>query len=552
MLRNYFTLYHAAMELHERLAGGYLTEAYSEHKNEVTLNFVTPGHQHLRLIVLTHTPFLCLYTKEGLKKKARDSASLLTGLSMQPVTGVAISPTDREIHIYFEDSAILVLQLFSSKTNLFLVRDNCIIETFKHNSTLAGQPYQPYEESPGILRKLETLAMNKALFLEKYNKPNVENIAKSTADRIAADLPGFDQTLVQELLKRAGTEDNPEALFNAFQSVFFELLDPQPGVSEKEDGLLQFTLLHNDEKSKRTFDSVLDGLAHYSISMQRVLETKEELKGLRTKLLRQLEKTRKSLEGFNPALLNEFAKNYEQCGHLLMAALYQPRTERKSISVENIFEPGAPDKIIVLKEALTLQKNAEEYFSKASKTKGKLKAMEDRHERLRKEKETLETLLAETESISSPKEARCFIEQQSRNPGKSREPALKNIRTAPPFRTVNISASITLFVGKNAANNELLTFSHTKPDDIWLHARGSAGSHCVLKGTTLSNLPAIRQAAEIAAWYSSAKNSALVPVIYTLKKYVRRGKKLAPGQVIVEREEVLMVKPSNRLFSDQA
>ena len=43
MLRNYFTLYHAAMELHQRLAGGQLLEIYSEHKNEVTLDFVTPA-----------------------------------------------------------------------------------------------------------------------------------------------------------------------------------------------------------------------------------------------------------------------------------------------------------------------------------------------------------------------------------------------------------------------------------------------------------------------------------------------------------------------------
>ena len=220
--------------------------------------------------------------------------------------------------------------------------------------------------------------------------------------------------------------------------------------------------------------------------------------------------------------------------------------------MKNIFEPGAPDKIIALKEALTVQKNAEEYFSKASKTREKLKKMKERHALLRKETATLEELLAATERISSPREARRFIEQQNTRPGKPGDPTLKNIRTAPPFRTANISPSITLFVGKNAANNELLTFSHTKPDDIWLHARGASGSHCVLKGTTLNNLQAIRQAAETAAWYSSAKHSKLVPVIYTLKKYVRRGKKLATGQVIVEREEVLLVKPSNRLFSDPA
>ncbi len=548
MLRNYFTLYHAAMELHQRLAGGHLAEIFSEHKNEVTLAFITPDDQRVQLTLVTHTPLLCLSTREGEKRTVRNSASLMGELSMQPVRGVAISPADREIHIHFADEAIMVLHLFSSDTNLFLVRENRITDAFKHKSTLTGQPCQSAHNSPGILRELETIAMNRALFVERYNTLNDEG----TAERVLATLPGFDRRLVREVQKRAGKEENPEALFTAFQSVFYELLDPQPRVSQKEDGEPHFTLLHNADTTGRSFDSVLEGLAHYTLTMRRFLETRDALKEVRTKLLRQLGKTRKALDGFNPELLDQFARNYEQCGHLLMAALYQTRTERKSITVKNIFEPDAPDKIIALKEALTLQKNAEEYFSKASKTREKQKKMEARQATLQNEMVVLQELLAATESISSPREAHRFLQQQSAQTGRCGAAALKNIRTAPPFRSVSLSGTITLFVGKNAANNELLTFSNTRPNDIWLHARGSSGSHCVLKGTTLNNLPAIRQAAEIAAWYSSAKHSALVPVIYTLKKYVRRGKKLAPGQVIVEREEVLLVKPSNRLFSDPA
>lgn len=108
---------------------------------------------------------------------------------------------------------------------------------------------------------------------------------------------------------------------------------------------------------------------------------------------------------------------------------------------------------------------------------------------------------------------------------------------------MKLSPSVTLLIGKNAANNDLLTFTHARPNDIWLHTRGAAGSHCVLKGATLDQLSEIRKAAEIAAWYSTAKHAELVPVLYTLKKYVRHGKHLAPGQVIVEREKELLVTP---------
>ena len=548
MLRNYFTLYHAAMELHQRLAGGHLSGIFSEHKNQVTLTFITPDTRHVQLTLVTHNPLLCFSTREGEKRTKRNSASVMGELSMQQVRCVTISPADREISIHFTNETLLVLHLFSADTNLFLVRENRITDAFKHKGALTDQPCQSAHNSPEILRELETIAMNKALFVERYNTMNNEGCA----ERVSATLRGFDKTLVREVLTRAGNEENPEALFTAFQSVFYELLDPQPRVSQKENGEPYFTLLHHADTAGRSFDSVLEGLAHYTLTMQHFLETKEELKAMRTKLLRQIGKTKKTLDGFNPELLDHFARNYEECGHLLMAALYQTRTERKSITVKNIFKTGTPDQIIALKEALTLQKNAEEYFSKAAKTREKQKKMEARQASLQQEMGTLQELLAATECIASPREARQFLQQQSAQTSNSRDSALKNIRTAPPFKSVTLSATITLFVGKNAANNELLTFSHTKPNDIWLHARGCSGSHCVLKGTTLNNLQAIRQAAEIAAWYSSAKHSSLVPVIYTLKKYVRRGKKLAPGQVIVEREEVLLVKPSNKLFSDHA
>jgi len=548
MLQNYFTLYHAAMELHKLLAGGHLSEIFSEHKNEITLTFITRSSKRLQLLIFTHTPLLCFCTREGEKKKPRDSARLMNELSMQPVKSVEISPFDREIYIQFTDETVLVLHLFRSDTNLFLVREQRIRDAFKHKNALVGQPCLTNNNAPGLLRELEPLAMNRSLFWERFNTVKAECMTES----LLATLPGFDRMLVREIVSRTGKEDNPEALFTVFQSIFFELLDPQPSVSQKEDGEPYFTMLHNAPSPGHSFDSVLEGLAHYTLTMQRFLETKEELKGLRTKLLRQLGKTRKTLEGFNPELLDQFARNYEQCGHLLMASLYEPRTDRQRITVKNIFETDMPDKTIALKEAMTLQKNAEEYFSKASKTREKHKKMEERRASLQKEKTILEELLSATESLSSPQEARSFLQQQGTQPAKGGNLFLKNIRMAPLFRTVNLSASITLLVGKNAANNDLLTFSHTKPTDIWLHARGCSGSHCILKGTTLNNMPAIRQAAEIAAWYSSAKHSSLVPVIYTLKKYVRHGKKLAAGQVIVEREEVLLVRPSNKLFSDPA
>ena len=540
MIRNYFTLYHAAIELHERLAGGQLKEIYSQHKNEVTLSFIDVDGQHLQIVVVTHTPLLSFFLKEGVHKKTHNAANLLTEINNQQVSSVEISPCDREIDLHLAEKSIIVLQLFTSRTNLFLVRDKQIIDAFKQKNSLAGQPFHTSNNSTGILRELETRAMNKTFFIEQCNSRNGESVP----EKLSAILPGFDRTLVSEVIKRTAGEDSPERLHTAFQSLFFELLDPKGVVSENEHGEPEFSLLHTSRPDARLFDSVLEGLSDYSIKMRRFLETKEKLKELRAKLIREIGKKQKTLDNFNPEMLGEFARNYENSGHLLMASLYQPRTDRKSITVADIFQPDTPDKTIPLKEALTLQKNAEEYFSKASKTRGKLKVMQERRAALEQEKKTVEALLAATETITTPREALKFIANHSRVPNKSGTPQSKNSRSALPFRTVQLTPSITLFIGKNAANNDLLTFTHARPNDIWLHARGAAGSHCVLKGATLHQLKEITKAAEIAAWYSAAKHSELVPVLYTLKKYVRHGKNLPPGQVLVEREEVILVRPS--------
>ena len=58
MIRNYFTLYHGAMELHERLRGGYVAEIYSQDKNELRLSFIDVEGRHLQIVVVTHTPLL--------------------------------------------------------------------------------------------------------------------------------------------------------------------------------------------------------------------------------------------------------------------------------------------------------------------------------------------------------------------------------------------------------------------------------------------------------------------------------------------------------------
>ena len=102
-----------------------------------------------------------------------------------------------------------------------------------------------------------------------------------------------------------------------------------------------------------------------------------------------------------------------------------------------------------------------------------------------------------------------------------------------------------IYIGKSSENNDELTQRFAKKDDMWLHARGVAGSHVVIKKKPGLDFPKelISYAASLAAYYSKAKGSGLVPVIYTPKKFVRKPKGANVGQVVVEKEEVILVEP---------
>ena len=80
----------------------------------------------------------------------------------------------------------------------------------------------------------------------------------------------------------------------------------------------------------------------------------------------------------------------------------------------------------------------------------------------------------------------------------------------------------------------------------WFHARGSSGSHVVLKAGTGKGQPskrAIEQAASLAAYYRKMKNSQTAPVAMTQRKYVRKPRRAPAGKVTLDREKLLFVEP---------
>lgn len=114
------------------------------------------------------------------------------------------------------------------------------------------------------------------------------------------------------------------------------------------------------------------------------------------------------------------------------------------------------------------------------------------------------------------------------------------------FRIFKLGDGFEVWTGKDSSANDLLSMKYAQQNDLWFHVRGTSGSHTILRiPEDTADIPKdyIKTAAEIAAFYSKAKNAKNVPVAYTLSKNVSKFKGANSGSVMVKGEKVIKVQP---------
>ena len=234
---------------------------------------------------------------------------------------------------------------------------------------------------------------------------------------------------------------------------------------------------------------------------------------------------------------------YRHTADLIMAHLHDIPAGALQIEVLD-FYTNQP-RLIKLKRTEKPQRTAENLYRK-----GKNQQIEERQltERIaRRETEALTALERLEELDTQPALAelrglRTWRKQHGLDP----TPAAAKVTTELPFKVFE-DRGFTILVGRNAANNDLLTQKYAHKDDLWLHAKDVTGSHVVIRHRAGQPVPepVVEHAAQLAGWYSRRQNDTLCPVTVTPKKYVRKPKGALPGQVVVERERVILVKPGN-------
>jgi predicted ribosome quality control (RQC) complex YloA/Tae2 family protein len=181
---------------------------------------------------------------------------------------------------------------------------------------------------------------------------------------------------------------------------------------------------------------------------------------------------------------------------------------------------------LLFEEAARMERAAQRLPSLLKKAASRIDMLEGLRERLR----AGEDLRAQIEQLLSP------AGEKKRWQGSGKPP-----RT--PYRRFRSSGGLEIRVGRGPRDNDALTFRHSHPEDIWLHARGASGAHVILRWRRESTPPLkeLTEAAILAALHSGARTSQVVPVDWTRRKYVRKPRKAPPGAVRTEQAETLFV-----------
>jgi predicted ribosome quality control (RQC) complex YloA/Tae2 family protein len=242
-------------------------------------------------------------------------------------------------------------------------------------------------------------------------------------------------------------------------------------------------------------------------------------------------------------------REYGRYGELLKGMMGSLTKGQTVVTVIDYFDPNLPELVLPLDPSKTPQGNMEDYFKKHQKHLAATRAIQPRIERTEQE---VQALIRERDAIrddswtATPTVGATSLTPTTANKTRRTKPSATDSsgpQRRGPFRRFHSADGCPIFVGKNAKENDELTFRFAHSEDLWLHARGVPGSHVVVrldKGAEPTP-DTLKDAATLALLYSDLKKSGRGDVIYTRRKHVRKLKGQPLGTVSVTQDKSMFV-----------
>lgn len=551
MHTNYYFLRQLAPVLELQLNGLRLMECFSQDRDELVLVFAQAKgkanyYRPFYLKTTLRPEFSGLLFPEVVQRARTNSIDLFGQvIGVDPddaeaiaggetagrvVTGVRSFLNERCLGIMLEGDYTLLFKFFGNRPNLLAFQGNDVVETF-NQKLVADQNIKldaidrPIDQSYTAFEQADF--DHKKLFPTFGKVVNAYLGGERSDGSVGAKGEGPEKwSLLQSTLALL---DNPAYYLTTFNH--------HPTLSLLPIGEI-----------RQTFDNPVEATNRFYVNYAG-LNFFEREKG---EVLRLLDKRQKRAESQIEANLqrligHEEGASHEEIANILMANLHAIEQKPGQRSPERVelydFYRDQPIQI-KLKTDLSPQKNAEGFYRKSKNEKIELDYIQQQIEQREQDVRAIQQHRTAIAEIASLKAFRKYAKLHNLLADGGRNAVSPAATPAELFKIVN-HEGYTILIGRNAKNNDLLTQRYAFKDDLWLHARDVSGSHVIIKYQAGKGFPktVIERAAELAAWNSKRRTDSLCPVIMTPKKFVRKPKGLAEGQVVVDKEEVVMVVP---------
>jgi predicted ribosome quality control (RQC) complex YloA/Tae2 family protein len=524
---------HVAAEIN-KLSSNRVLSCFSQEKDSLVIELLV--QEEIKYIVFrSDGKYDSVYITDRYNRAKKNTVDLLPDIVDEILYSAEVIDNNRIVKLQIGETYVY-FQLFGGKnSNVFLTNhQNIIFDSFKDSEDNFGKKYIFKSESlpdilsmPSNMNVINAIASSNLLFGKYYAEIICYKLSISTKLQIGE----LNAVQLKKLVEYC--DKFKENLINA--SEFFVL-----SISDLDYHLS----LYNYEKAECIFksESVSYAIRKYIFIDLKSNNFDKQYSKISEKFIRIESRQKKKVALISDLSLTESkVTTYKKYADLLMS---QPDLRIKSGNVIKLNDWEGTIISIPLDEKLNLMKNANKYYDKIKKLESDIIIRKKRLPSELKKAEKISELITQLSKITEINSLLKFIEQNNNILGRNMvEPESKTQESK--FRVFELGEGYQLYVGKNAANNDELTMKFAKPNDLWLHARGSSGSHAVIRMSKEEKPPKqiLMKAAEITAYYSGARNAKYVPVIYTFKKYVRKPKGANVGAVIVAKETVIMAEP---------
>ncbi len=472
------------------------------------------------------------------------------------IGAMAIADLDRIITLSIEGTRLsgratafrLILEALGVRADLYLVdsESSGVVEALSSSRARlgAGERYQAPPLPPGA----GPLAADAAEVEERLGRALAGGGMKRRAALLAAT--GATPLLVREiewLADRHGTTAG-----DAFVKVRSRLEEKRPFLyvprSSSPGGhslLSPLELVSESELAPRaqaTFSEALAEAVTFESEARKLSALTARLESAVKKRLDRVRRLEEKLRADQASL--EEPSALRRRGELLLAGLTRARKtgDGRAVVLPDLFDPAEKEIEIEIDPRLSLPKNAERLFVRARKAERAGVELAKRLEAVGKDVAFWEGFECDLRDAASVVEL-LALEREAEEEGlsfpPSGKPRKKRRAETPGPRTFVSHRGSSILVGRSGRSNDELTFDVAGPQDLWFHASGIPGAHVVLRARSgeTADEREIREAAQIAAYFSRAREATAVDVIVTERRHVSRIKgaprgfvRLAPGE----------------------